>query len=112
MMLSMMSNVANEFIWRQFTAKAFNFHVVWILMYTILTHRNMCRYTTHKVMVYVGWAFLFLLVVFLHADFVDSKKSDLFADEGLFTWTTSFLDLGSNVHVSEEVDWTTDHVLS
>jgi len=112
MMLPLVSNVANDVIWRQFSAKVFNFHVVWILMYIILTHGNMCRYTTHKVMVYVGRACLFLLIVFLHADFMDSEKSDLFADEGLFAWTASFLDLGSDVHVSEEVDWTTDHVLS
>lgn len=55
---------------------------------------------------------LFLLVILFHADLVDSEKSDLFADKSLFAWTASFLDLGTDVYVSEEVDWTTDHVLS
>jgi len=40
-------NVPNDVIWRQFSVKVFNFHVVWILMYIMLTHGNMCRYTTH-----------------------------------------------------------------
>ena len=37
---------------------------------------------------------------------------DLLADKGLFAWSACFLYLSSDVNVSEEVDWSTHHVLS
>ena len=44
--------------------------------------------------------------------FLLSHSPDLFAKKLLFARTTSFLHLSSDVHVSEEIDWSTHHMLA